>query len=79
MLRVNYEAQNGHPYTAVGRVLIERNLIPREEMSMDRIREWMAANPDEGKVRASNKSYVFFRDTGLAATKASRPARRACR
>jgi membrane-bound lytic murein transglycosylase A len=66
-LRVNYDSHNGFPYTAVGRVLIERNLVPREEMSMQRIREWMAANPDEApKVRATNRSFVFFRITGLS-------------
>jgi membrane-bound lytic murein transglycosylase A len=66
-LRVNYDAHNGLPYTAVGRVLIDRNLIPREEMSMQRIRDWMTANRDEApKVRASNRSFVFFRITGLS-------------
>jgi peptidoglycan lytic transglycosylase A len=66
-LRLNYDSHNGYPYTAVGRVLIERNLVPREEMSMQRIREWMAANPDEApKVRATNRSYIFFRITGLS-------------
>jgi len=66
-LRVNYDAHNGHPYTAVGRVLIERNLVPREEMSMQRIRDWMAANRDEApKVRATNRSFIFFRITGLS-------------
>ena len=34
---------------------------------MDRIRTWMTANPEEGKaLRRMNKSYVFFRETGLA-------------
>jgi membrane-bound lytic murein transglycosylase A len=66
-LRLNYDSHNGHPYSAVGRVLIERNLIPREEMSMQRIRDWMALNPDEApKVRATNRSFVFFRVTGLS-------------
>jgi membrane-bound lytic murein transglycosylase A len=66
-LRINYDAHNGHPYTAVGRVLIERNLVPREEMSMQRIRDWMAANRDEApKLRATNRSYIFFRITGLS-------------
>jgi membrane-bound lytic murein transglycosylase A len=66
LLRLNYDGHNGHNYTAVGRILIERNLIPREEMSMDRIRRWMLANPDQAKeVRGTNKSYVFFRITGL--------------
>jgi membrane-bound lytic murein transglycosylase A len=66
-LRLNYDSHNGYPYTAVGRALIERNLIPREEMSMQRIRDWMAANPDEApKVRATNRSYIFFHVTGLS-------------
>jgi membrane-bound lytic murein transglycosylase A len=66
VLRVNYDGHNGYPYTAVGRILIERNLIPREEMSMQRIRDWMKANPDEApKLRAANRSYVFFRISGL--------------
>ena len=67
MLRINYDAHNGHPYTAIGRILIERGLVPREEMSMDRIRQWMSTAPDGGKeLRSNNKSYVFFRITGLS-------------
>src|SRR5262249_30243714 len=51
----------------VGRALIERTLVPREEMSMLRIRDWMAANPDDApNVRATNRSFVFFRITGLS-------------
>ena len=43
--------------------------IPREEMSMDRIRKWMEENPEEAKeVRAKNRSYVFFREFRLSAT-----------
>ena len=68
LLRLNYVAQNGHPYVAVGKFLIERKIVPREEMSMQRIREWMEANPEDGKeLRRKNKSYVFFRETGLNA------------
>jgi membrane-bound lytic murein transglycosylase A len=67
ILRVNYDSHNGWPYTPVGRVLIERSQVPKDEMSMQRIREWMEANPDAAKeVRAQNKSYVFFRITDLA-------------
>src|SRR5204862_5140536 len=66
-LRLNYDAHNGHPYTAVGRLLIERNLVSREEMSMERIRRWMHDNPDQAKeLRATNRSFVFFRVTGLS-------------
>jgi membrane-bound lytic murein transglycosylase A len=67
LLRLNYQAANGHPYYAVGRYLIDRKIVPKDEMSMDRIRQWMEANPEEGKeLRRKNKSYVFFRETSLA-------------
>ena len=66
-VRVNYDSHNGQPGTSVGRVLIDRNLISREDMSMDRIRAWMAANPQEAsEVRRLNKAFVFFRITGLS-------------
>jgi membrane-bound lytic murein transglycosylase A len=66
VLRINYDAHNGYPYTPVGRILIERGIIPREEMSMHRIREWMEANPDGAKeLRRANRSYVFFRKVEL--------------
>jgi peptidoglycan lytic transglycosylase A len=66
VLRLNYEAHNGHRYLPVGRILIERGEVPKEEMSMDRIRQWMLASPDGGReLRRMNKSYIFFRVTGL--------------
>ena len=61
MLRITYAAHNGYPYVPVGRILIERKLIPREEMSVERIRDWMRANPQSAEeVRRQNRSFVFF-------------------
>jgi membrane-bound lytic murein transglycosylase A len=66
VMRINYDSHNGHTYTPVGRILIEREIVPKDEMSMDRIRQWMEANPEEGRdLRRKNKSYVFFRVTNL--------------
>ena len=66
-LRINYDAHNGYPYTAVGRVLIDRGIIPKEEMSMQKIREWMDQNPDGAKeLRRQNRAYVFFREVQLS-------------
>src|SRR5207245_8755112 len=57
---------NGYRSSSIERVLVERKLIARQEMSAQRVRDWMAAYPDEAaKVRATNRSYVFFRITGL--------------
>ena len=66
-VRVNYDAHNGYPYLPVGRILIDRGIIPKEEMSMQRIREWMDQNPDGAKeLRRQNRSYVFFREVTLS-------------
>ena len=68
MLRVNYDAHNGHRYLPVGRVLIDRGEVPKEEMSMERIRQWMLAQPDGGReLRRMNNSFVFFRIVRLSA------------
>jgi membrane-bound lytic murein transglycosylase A len=68
VLRLNYIASNGKPYYPVGRDLIKRGIVAREDMTMDRIRDWMVANPEEGKeLRRKNRSYVFFTETGLKA------------
>jgi membrane-bound lytic murein transglycosylase A len=66
-LRVSYDSHNGYSYSSVERAFTERNLIPRKEMSTQRMREWMAAHPDEAaSIRAANRAYVFFRVTGLS-------------
>ena len=66
-VRINYDAHNGYPYTPVGRILIDRNIIPKDQMSMQKIREWMEQNPDgANELRRQNKSYVFFREVQLS-------------
>ena len=62
VLRLNYDGHNGQPYTPVGRLLIDRGLVPREKMSMDAIRAYIEAHPEEGReLMRQNKSYIFFR------------------
>jgi membrane-bound lytic murein transglycosylase A len=66
-VRINYDAHNGYPYTPVGRILIDRGIIPKEQMSMQKIREWMDQNPDGAQeLRRQNRSYVFFREVPLS-------------
>lgn len=65
LMRINYDAQNGHPYLAVGRVLIERGIVPKEEMTMDKIRTFISEHPEEGReLMRMNRSYIFFREVG---------------
>jgi membrane-bound lytic murein transglycosylase A len=66
VIRLNYAAANGHPYFAVGSVLVQKGIVPKEEMSMQKIREYMEKFPQEGReLRRMNRSYVFFRETDL--------------
>lgn len=60
--RVGYAASNGRPYRSIGALLIQEGVIPREQMSMQALRAWLAANPTErDRVLDYNESYVFFR------------------
>jgi membrane-bound lytic murein transglycosylase A len=62
-MRVGYAGQNGFVYSAIGRELIRRGDLTREQMSMETIREWLEAHPDEAReVMRTNASYVFFRE-----------------
>lgn len=57
-----YGGKNNKAYISIGKVLIERELVTRENMSMKAIKEWVLAN-DEETVRElleQNPSYVFF-------------------
>ena len=62
LVRVNYSAHNGHRFTPVGRNLIETGIVPRDEISMETIRMFIAEMPEEGRERMrQNKAFTFFR------------------
>jgi membrane-bound lytic murein transglycosylase A len=59
---VGYAAQNGRAYRSIGRLLIDDGKIPREEMSMQRLRRYLQERPEEqNAIFAHNESYIFFR------------------
>ena len=61
-LQVGYAAQNGHSYHAVGKTLVERGALTKDEVSMQSIRAWLEKNPQEAAgLMNTNNSYVFFR------------------
>ncbi|MCW7754827.1 MltA domain-containing protein [Desulfobotulus sp. H1] len=60
-IRVHYRGQNGRAYRSIGTHLIQTGKVPREEMSMQRIRRYLEENPQEQRsIMAFNPSYVFF-------------------
>lgn len=62
-VRVGYADQNGHPYRAIGRTLVERGALAQEEVSAQSIKRWLRENPQQAAdVMRSNPSVVFFRE-----------------
>jgi len=58
---VHYADQNGHPFRSIGKLLLERGAMTREQMSMQNIRRWAREHPEEvGSLLAENPSYIFF-------------------
>ena len=69
VLRLGYAGQNGLPYFAIGRLLIQRGEIDRAAMSMQAIQAWLrqASPAAAAEVMQANPSYIFFRPLeGLA-------------
>jgi membrane-bound lytic murein transglycosylase A len=63
VLRLGYADQNGHPYTSVGRVLVQQGELTVEQASMQGIRAWAATHPERtAELLNQNASYVFFRE-----------------
>ena len=59
---VTYAGKNGHRYEAIGAELVRRGVLQKEDVSMQAIRAWLAANPSQqGALLVRNPSYVFFR------------------
>ncbi|MEO6423238.1 MAG: MltA domain-containing protein [Candidatus Nitrotoga sp.] len=69
-VKVGYADQNGHPYTSIGKKLVETGELKLEEASMQGIKEWADKNPGKAvTLLEQNSSYVFLRELpdGLSA------------
>lgn len=67
--RIGYAGENGRPYLAIGRTLIAEGALTKENVSLQTIRAWLAANPARAQsVMEGNESYIFFRETPLGDT-----------
>lgn len=60
-LRVSYAGKTGHPYTAIGRIVVERGYISQDDLDYQSLRDWLKAHPEEGReIMDLNRSYIFF-------------------
>jgi membrane-bound lytic murein transglycosylase A len=63
IMRIGYAGQNGRDYVAIGRLLRDRGILPPGGASMQAIKDWIRANPDQGReLMRENTSYVFFKE-----------------
>lgn len=63
MIRITYDGKNGHPYTSVGRYLIETKQFPADAMSLEAMKDWLKADPVRGRAAMhQNTSFIFFRE-----------------
>ncbi len=59
--RATYAGKNGRAYTAIGRTLISRGALTKNNVSMQTIRAWLKAHPkDSAAVMQTNEAYTFF-------------------
>jgi membrane-bound lytic murein transglycosylase A len=65
-VRIAYADQNGHPYKAIGRWLVEQGELTAAEASAQGIKAWIAAHPERRQELFNvNPSYIFFREERL--------------
>jgi membrane-bound lytic murein transglycosylase A len=63
VMRIGYAGQNGRDYVAIGRLLRDRGILPPGGASMQAIKDWIRANPDQGRaLMRENLSYIFFKE-----------------
>jgi membrane-bound lytic murein transglycosylase A len=63
VMRVKYSGKTGHPFTAIGRILLEWEELTPENVSMQSIKQWLHEHPDEAMdLMELNQSYIFFQE-----------------
>ena len=66
-MRIAFDGKAGHSYTSIGRLAVERGILPRGKADKDGLEAWLKSHPAEGRaLMRENRSYIFFRETTLA-------------
>ena len=63
-IRAAYAGHNGHAYTSIGRVLVDRGEMTLEQASKQAIEDWMQRAGSEATTALmnENKRYIFFKE-----------------
>jgi peptidoglycan lytic transglycosylase A len=61
-VQISYSSSNGRPYTSLGRVLVEQGKISRDDVSLQALKNYLRAHPEEqAALMGANQRYIFFR------------------
>jgi membrane-bound lytic murein transglycosylase A len=64
--RITYDGKSGHPFTGIGRLLVNDGEIPADKISMATIRAWLARHPGRAEeLMWQNRSFIFFREADV--------------
>jgi membrane-bound lytic murein transglycosylase A len=57
VVRLGFAASNGLPFTAIGRILLDEGKVPRDQASMQGIRDWLRAHPSPATGRSAPRAW----------------------
>ena len=61
--RVKFSGSNNKKYTSIGKILLKRNKIKKENISMYSIKDWLYKNKEEAiEIMEQNERYIFFEE-----------------
>lgn len=61
-IRLGYAGQNGYPYFAIGKTLLDMGELQHGHVTMHSIKKWLRAHPKRAEsIMSQNQSYVFFK------------------
>ena len=61
-VRLTFDGKNGHSYTSISKLLVERGFLSRENAHLEGTLAWLRAQRDVQKHLNENRSYIFFRE-----------------
>ena len=65
---IRYAGNNGHPYSSIGKLLVDEKKLKLREASIPTIRKYLSNNPGEmTRILNHNRRYIFF-DWGTGAS-----------
>jgi membrane-bound lytic murein transglycosylase A len=60
-VRLSFDGKNGHPYTSISKLLVQRGNLKIEDAHLDGLLAWLRAQSEPQAILNENKSYAFFK------------------